>query len=99
MCIRLCAQPACLARGDFVAGRETDGLTESASRRSACKRIMNAMESLDILAVLGTGKANALSLSFLYEVVAQWIVFHYTAACRWRSEHFRLTKKKGSGSL
>ena len=86
-------------RGDFVAGGKIVVLTESASRRSACKRIMNAIESFDMLAALGTGKANALSLSFLYEVVAQWIMFHYTAACRWRSEHFRLTKKKGFGSL
>ena len=61
---------------------------------------MNAIKSRDILAAFG--QCNALSLTILYDEFVARSVFNtlnVTTACRWRSQNFRLTKKKASGTL
>ena len=48
-----------------------------------------------------SGQAKALRLTILSEFVARSVfdTLNVTTACRWRSQTFRLTKKKASGTL
>lgn len=56
------------------------------------------MASRDTLTAFEKGKVNAyLELGFSVRGASRAVGVPYTTVCRWRSENFRLTRKKGSG--